>query len=196
MGRMRSWDEALVRFAFDFARRVAGHDADAEDLAQSALLDLAEAGPSPVPERAFVGRRIVLGAKMLRRANLTRARHERAAAREGVEGRGEEGAEAREALSLLEPEDRHAVELRFLHGLSYAEVAHVLGVSEPAARMRVHRALGALRARLGPRAESMIAALPLFLAPSSLAVQTARAAALLGGGIAVKKIAVVVVVLL
>ena len=137
--------EALVRdlerFAFDFARRVTGHDADAEDLAQEAFLELAEAEPSPVGVRAFVGRRIVLGAKMLRRAKLTRERHERAAAK-GVEVHAEEGASAREALALLDEEDRRAVELRFLHGLSYAEVAHVLGVTEPAARMRVHRALG------------------------------------------------------
>jgi len=185
---MAPWDDALVRFAFDFARRVAGHDADAEDLAQEALLELAEAAPSHVGPRAFVGRRIVLGAKMLRRANLTRARHEQAAARQGVEGHGEEGVEAKEALALLDPEDRHAVELRFLHGLSYAEVAHVLGVTEPAARMRVHRALASLRERLGPRAESMVAALPLFLAPRSLALQTAQAAALVGGGLAMKKI--------
>jgi len=193
---MAPWDETLVRFAFDFARRVTGHDADAEDLAQEALLDLAEAGPSKplaVGVRAFVGRRIVLGAKMLRRANLTRARHEQAAARQGGEGRGEEGADAREALDLLGPEDRHAVELRFLHGLSYAEVAHVLGVTEPAARMRVHRALVSLRERLGPRAEATLAALPLFVAPRSLALQTAQAAALVGGGLAMKKVVAILV---
>jgi DNA-directed RNA polymerase specialized sigma24 family protein len=99
----------LERFAFNFARRVTGHDADAEDLAQEALLDLAEAGPSKpaaVSVRAFVGRRIVLGARMLKRAALTRARHEQAAAREGAEGPGEEGADARDALALLDEEDR------------------------------------------------------------------------------------------
>ncbi len=190
--------EPLVRFAFDFARRVTGHDADAEDLAQEALLDLAEAEPSRPAEvgvRAFLGRRIVLGAKMLKRANLTRERHERGSAK-GVEVPAEEGASAREALELLDADDRHAVELRFLHGLSYAEVAHVLGVSEPAARMRVHRALGSLRERLGPRAEAMLAALPLFAAPASLASQTARAAALAGGVIGMKKTVVLLVLLL
>ena len=60
MGEQALWDrwtrskdprafEALARalegFAYDFARRVTGHDADAEDLAQEALLELAEAEP-------------------------------------------------------------------------------------------------------------------------------------------------------
>ncbi|MHC4960364.1 MAG: RNA polymerase sigma factor, partial [Planctomycetota bacterium] len=190
--------EALVaqlqRYVYDFARRVTGHDADAEDLAQEAFLDLAEAPPDRPPVvgfKAFLGRRVVLGARMLRRAALTRRRHERAAARperfvpDGVRP------DAESALRLLDDEDRFAVELRFLHELSYAEVAHVLGISEPAARMRVHRALKSLRGRLGPRAEASIAALALFAPPAKFLTSTVRTAALAGGAIvmgsAVKK---------
>jgi DNA-directed RNA polymerase specialized sigma24 family protein len=74
---------AHERFVFDFARRLAGHAADAEDLAQQAFLDLAECrGDRPVEVglRPFLGRRLVLGARTLRRASLGRTRrHGRAA---------------------------------------------------------------------------------------------------------------------
>jgi len=181
----------LERFAYDFARRASGHDADAEDLAQEAFLDLADAPadrPPAVGLKAFLGRRIVLGARMLRRARLVRRRHEVAAARDiRIPQHGDAGADAEAILRLLPAEDRHAVELRFLHDLAYREVAYVLGLSEAAARMRVHRALKELRARLGGRAERSCAALGLVRAPRTFARETARAAVLRGGTIVMSK---------
>jgi RNA polymerase sigma-70 factor (ECF subfamily) len=192
----------LQRFAYDFAHRVAGNDADAEDLAQEAFLELAEAPadrPGAVGLRAFLGRRIVLSGRMLRRAALTRTRHERAAARPERLTPPESRADAAAALALLDRDDRHAIELRFLHGLSYREVAHVLGVSEPAARMRTHRALNSLRERLGPRAHASIAGLALFACPSSFCGNTVKTAALAGGMIVMgstgKKLLAVVLLL-
>jgi RNA polymerase sigma factor (sigma-70 family) len=53
-----------------------------------------------------------------------------------------------EALAELAPQLREAVGLRVLAGLPYEEVAAATGTSSGAARVRVHRGLTALRARL------------------------------------------------
>ncbi|HEY4094863.1 MAG TPA: RNA polymerase sigma factor, partial [Baekduia sp.] len=55
---------------------------------------------------------------------------------------------ADELLDTLPPSQREAVRLRVLEDLEYAEVAAQLGTSPSAARVRVHRGLSALRARL------------------------------------------------
>jgi RNA polymerase sigma-70 factor (ECF subfamily) len=54
------------------------------------------------------------------------------------------------AVLALPFKDRHAIYLHYFDGLTYSEVGDVLGVSEIAARVRVHRALERLRAQLGP----------------------------------------------
>ncbi len=62
-------------------------------------------------------------------------------------------AEDRQLLSsvlALPFNDRHAIYLHYFDGLTFAEVGEVLGISEIAARVRVHRALQRLRGRLGP----------------------------------------------
>ncbi len=197
--RDRGAFEALVAhlqvFAFDFARRVTGHDADAADLAQEALVELSGTDPqtpAAVGLKAFLGRHIHLGAKMLRRAALTRTRHEHAAAeareRAAQSAREPQGQETEEALALLDADQRRAVELRFLHGLSYREIGHVLGISELNARVRVHRALKRLRERLGPRTKASLAALALFSPPSRFVSHTVRTAVAVGGVLAVTSI--------
>src|SRR2546421_6384701 len=62
-------------------------------------------------------------------------------------------AEERELLGALLAmpfADRQGIYLHYFDGLSFNEVGEVLGVSETAARVRVHRALKQLRRRLGP----------------------------------------------
>jgi RNA polymerase sigma-70 factor (ECF subfamily) len=54
------------------------------------------------------------------------------------------------ALLALPFKDRHAIYLHYFEGLTFAEVGEVLGITEIAARVRVHRALQSLRGRLGP----------------------------------------------
>lgn len=49
------------------------------------------------------------------------------------------------ALRSLPPDDRLALYLRYYLDLPLAEVAPILGISEPAARSRIHRAAQALR---------------------------------------------------
>ena len=53
-----------------------------------------------------------------------------------------------EALAALSEHERQALDLRVVEGLRFDEVADRLAVASPAARMRVTRALRALRARL------------------------------------------------
>ena len=192
-------------FVYDFARRLTRHSADAEDLAQEAFLELAEAPaerPPAVGMRAFLGRRVVLGARMLKRASLTRSRLE-PEAKPPAPVHPENAVENREAaevaLAELDPAFRQALVLRFLHGLSYAEVAHVLGVKEGAARVRVHRGLGRLKQRFGSKAEASIAGLLLFMPREPLAASTTKAAVLLGGALVMstaKKLLIAAVVVL
>lgn len=53
------------------------------------------------------------------------------------------------ALAKLPPTQREVVELHWLQGLPYAEVASIVGSSEGAVRVRAHRAYGRLRELLG-----------------------------------------------
>jgi RNA polymerase sigma factor (sigma-70 family) len=55
--------------------------------------------------------------------------------------RKETGEQIRRALASLPKDDREVLVLRFLEHLSTAEAAAVLGISEPALRMRQLRAL-------------------------------------------------------
>jgi RNA polymerase sigma factor (sigma-70 family) len=53
-----------------------------------------------------------------------------------------------EAMEDLVPSQREAVRLRVLEDLAYSDVAAALGTTPDSARVRVHRALSALRTRL------------------------------------------------
>ena len=52
------------------------------------------------------------------------------------------------AIGTLPPDDRAALILHDIEGLSNAEVADILGFSLPAVKSRIHRARLALRERL------------------------------------------------
>ena len=58
---------------------------------------------------------------------------------------GERRAVVRDALAALEPRDRELVALKFYGGLSNAEIAVLLGVSESNAGTRLHRVVAKLR---------------------------------------------------
>jgi RNA polymerase sigma factor (sigma-70 family) len=90
-----------------------------------------------------------------------RAEH-RALRRLGIE-RPELGEEDRQLIELMANEvttqlltglpddEREAVHAHIIEGRDYAEIAAAAVISEPAARMRVSRGLGRLRARIGAR---------------------------------------------
>ncbi|HQV53070.1 MAG: sigma-70 family RNA polymerase sigma factor [Flavobacteriales bacterium] len=56
------------------------------------------------------------------------------------------------ALGRLNAEKARLIELRFMDGLSFAEMGDVLGIGEDAAKMRTHRVLTTLRTYLVQRA--------------------------------------------
>jgi RNA polymerase sigma-70 factor (ECF subfamily) len=64
----------------------------------------------------------------------------------------EDGSLQRLALALgrLSEERARLIELRYMDGMSFAELGQVLGIAEDAAKMRTHRALGELRSYLAP----------------------------------------------
>ena len=55
-----------------------------------------------------------------------------------------------EALDALSPDQREAVLLHKVHGLSFSEIAETLGISVGAAKVRAHRGYEHLRVRLAP----------------------------------------------
>lgn len=62
------------------------------------------------------------------------------------DGEGDARTEAvRAAIAGLHPRDRELIALKFFAGLSTAEIAGTLGITEANARQRMHRALRALR---------------------------------------------------
>ena len=60
----------------------------------------------------------------------------------------EEGAELRRAVARLPHGDRLTLVMRYYLDLSFEEIGRVQGISAVAARSRVHRALGRLRAEV------------------------------------------------
>jgi RNA polymerase sigma-70 factor (ECF subfamily) len=150
---------------FRYARSLSHSNADAEDLAQTALVRALQQGPlSCSPEQA---KWYVL--RIVRNLAIDQAR---ARARVVVEPRStlpdtpapeqllddlverSDDRVPRAALAELAPQHREVLRLRFLEGLGYDQVAVELDVTEHAARQRVYRALQALRAaiRLRPTA--------------------------------------------
>lgn len=55
------------------------------------------------------------------------------------------------AMGRLNDDAARLIELRYMDGLSFAELGQVLGIGEDAAKMRTHRVLGQLRNYLVPR---------------------------------------------
>jgi RNA polymerase sigma-70 factor (ECF subfamily) len=82
---------------------------------------------------------------------LTDEEYERIEELSGLESLREEVA-AR--LAELPEEHREALRLRVVEEREYAEVAHALGIAEPAARARVSRALRSLAASLEARGDA------------------------------------------
>ena len=69
-------------------------------------------------------------------------------------------AAVRAAVAELPAETRELVQLRFVDGLRFAEIAQVLGISEVAIRQRVSRTVRELRARLSAHAVAAKEVLP------------------------------------
>lgn len=87
-----------------------------------------------------------------------------------------------EVLHTLSERDRELVLLRYFHENSFVEISARLGLSADAARFRVERALGKMRASLARKGiESTSAALAVALADQAQAAAPAGAAAAIAG---------------
>jgi RNA polymerase sigma factor (sigma-70 family) len=147
---------------FRFARTFTRSDADAEDLAQSALVRALQRGTlTCTPDQA---KWYVL--RIVRNLAIDQAR---ARSRVTVEPRaavpdaavlepapddlvaGAEPVLPRSLIDDLAPHHREVLRLRFFEELSYEKVAERLGTTEHAARQRVYRAMQALRTKLRVR---------------------------------------------
>ncbi len=78
-----------------------------------------------------------------------------------------------DALASLAPKQRLAVAARYLADLSYADVAHVLGTTETAARRNAADGIAALR-RLSPASPATPAAAPVGRGRSSRRTETSE----------------------
>jgi RNA polymerase sigma-70 factor (ECF subfamily) len=161
--------EALGRCARDFALPLGrlcmaftGSQAESEELVQETLLAAFDAFPQYRGDgsvrawlfgiaRRLCGRHVEMRARRSERLRLVHDADRNARDRDAGELalERERAERAREALGRLKPSEREAVVLRFEGELSFREVAAACGVDEAAARKRVSRALGRLRADLG-----------------------------------------------
>lgn len=157
----RSWFEPLARTlerpAYHFAVMLTRDRAIAEELVQEAFARVWASPRTPSAEPDF--------RRWLYRAitNLARDHHRRRVLEsrlrfwappaidpvDEVVHRAEDRDLLR-AVIALPLRDRQAIYLRYFDGLPFADVAQVMGTTESAARVRVHRALNHLRGRLGP----------------------------------------------
>jgi RNA polymerase sigma factor (sigma-70 family) len=134
----------------------AAHDLTAETFAQAWLVRgrfRDEAGGSALPWLLGIARNVLLTS--VRRRALEQRACERLGLRDRLDGppAAIEPTEAwldglDDLLDDLPPAHAAALRLRIVDDHDYAGVAAALGTTEPAARVRVHRALKALRARI------------------------------------------------
>ncbi len=124
--------------------RILGHAEDAEDALQAAFIRAFRElprfrGDSSV--KTWVYRIAIHECLNLRRKRreVCGLEEQRASAGDGVPALCETLL-VEQALSRLSPEHRGVLALRFWEGLSGAEIAQVLGITGPAAKMRLHRA--------------------------------------------------------
>jgi RNA polymerase sigma factor (sigma-70 family) len=137
-----------------FARTLCATPEDAEDAAQEALIALyRKIGTLRVAAALASWMFQIVRNECIRRARVALQRPVPVA----ESGRSaEETVLARlemerivESIAALPPEQRAAVVLRDIHGLSGAATAQALGVSRAAMKSRLHRGRETLRARLG-----------------------------------------------
>lgn len=153
--------EALVRRhqdrAYLVALRITGHPQNAQDAVQDALLDAWKGLPRNRGESSF--------GTWLIRIVINRCHNQRRAARPTIPLPEDEAAASApgpeghvlathredatmEALAALPFDQRTALVLHTFDGCTHAEVGRILGITETAAKVRVHRARRTLTAQL------------------------------------------------
>jgi uncharacterized protein (TIGR03435 family) len=178
--------ERHARWMFAAAFRQLRDRQLAEDAAQAAfiiLLQKAKAMPTNAKFSSWLFRTLQFTVKNLQRARRRRHFHELRAAAQQESNRISGSAPAQNDLSdhldtavaSLSSSNRAAILLRFYQNLPFDQMGRSLGISEAAARKRTHRAVDALRQKLGvntdPDAIAIGAAFGLQHSPAAL-IQT------------------------
>ncbi len=145
---------------FRFVLRRAGDRDLTADLTQQtflkALLALGRYEPRGLPFRAWLFRIALNELRMYWRKrkelviDLSYTQVQDLGAEIGLSEREEDMKRLAGAMGRLDPGQAQLLHLRYMDGLSFAEVGQVLGVAEDAAKMRVHRVLQRLRTYLVP----------------------------------------------
>jgi RNA polymerase sigma-70 factor (ECF subfamily) len=144
-----------------YARRLLGHEQDAQDVCQDALMRACRAFgrlPRGANARAWLYKITTNTAfNAMRRGRKRKA----GIADVGVESlpaptlslpeRGRQLAAVRESVDRLPRKQRAALMQRYFQGLDYGEIAVSLGCSEASARANVYQAIKKLRVVLGGR---------------------------------------------
>ena len=189
---------AQMGWVRELARNLVSNPSDADDVSQEVWLAATERPPksasNPRAWLATVTKNIVRGKG---RAEARRRRREALATRapvedadDGVLARGESCQRVVAAVMALDEPYRSTVLRRYLDGLSTGEIAARDGVSEPAVRKRLSRAMQQLRAELDTRFEGGRATWVVALVGIGRAGRPGAAPALgatLGGLIVMKK---------
>ncbi|HEY7120657.1 MAG TPA: sigma-70 family RNA polymerase sigma factor [Tepidisphaeraceae bacterium] len=181
----RSFAELVDRYVnlvYSAALRQLGRHDLAEDVTQRVWMVLARKAPA-IPQGKVLGAWLIMTTRNLsmdlRKTEMRRRERERKAA-EMTRMAGTTQAEAAvrerlaglidDAIASLSRANRDAIALRFLEGRSTGEVAGRLGVSADAARQRISRAIGSLRAYLRRRGvDASSATLLALFAPDGAA---------------------------
>ncbi len=159
-GDLDAFNELVLRYqglAWKTAYRFLGDTMEAEDIAQEAFLKLLTAAPRYRPQATFRTyfyqilthlcidrtrkRHPVSMDKATEMADLSPGPSEKLIAKE-------RSAQVRAALDTLPPNQKAAMILRHYEGLSYTEIARILGVTSKAVERLISRAMASLQARL------------------------------------------------
>jgi RNA polymerase sigma-70 factor (ECF subfamily) len=141
---------ALYRLAY----RITGSREDAEDVVQDVFVGLPEA-MGQYQERGQFGpwlKRIAMRVALMRLRRRKRRREVRLEAVTGILTNDRDSgatADLQQAIATLPDHLRLVLVLKELEGYSHGEVAEVLGITVGASRVRLLRALTALRRKLG-----------------------------------------------
>ncbi len=163
-GDMLAGELLLQRYqvrVFAYLYRLAGDRAQAEDLLQETMTRLIQQLPRFDTGRRFSTWLYTIGTNLWRDHRRSRRRSERREAGGQVEPvaratepspldgmeRREVEAEVRQALADLDEDHRVVLTLRHYQGLSYAQIAEVLGCPVGTVKSRMHAGVAALRDR-------------------------------------------------
>jgi uncharacterized protein (TIGR03435 family) len=175
--------ERHARWMFATAFRQLRDRQLAEDAAQAAfiiLLQKAKAMPSNAKFSSWLFSTLQFTVKNLRRARRRLRFHELRAAAQQDSNHISDSAPAQNdltdrldnAVAALSSSNRATILLRFYQNLPFDQIGRSLGISEAAARKRTHRAIRALRQKLGvdtdPAAIALGAAFGLDHSPAAL----------------------------